>query len=242
MIAQNPQRYFDAIDATWAPASFSESGPFLLREGSGGGKRVSAGTLNADKASNDDIANASKVMTSMGQPPLFMLKPGQEALDNQLETLGFSVVDPTVVYASPIENLAQHAPTGLAVIPGDIPLAAQKEIWATDNIGPARIAVMERSSAPKGYLLGRHEDRIAGTVFVSVDKDVAMLHALTVHERARRLGVGKNLTHGCAKWAMDRGAQIFALMTTRSNKPARALYESLGMQDVARYHYRIRSE
>ena len=236
------QRYFDAIDATWAPASFEPSGPFRLRNGAGGGKRVSAATLNSKTATEDDINAASSAMIALSQPPLFMLKPGQEDLDQMLADLGFQIIDPVVLYASPAKKLAPKAPKGLAIIPSNLQLAAQKEIWATDNIGPERLAVMERVKGPKSYLLSRHNDRIAGTVFVSCDAEIAMLHALTVSEYARQQGVGKNLTYGCAKWALDQGATTLALMTTEDNTPARRLYEGIGMAEVSRYHYRIRTE
>jgi len=237
-----PERYFEAIDATWSPARFIEQGPFSLRMGKGGGKRVSAATLTGSDASMKQIEAAASAMTAVDQSPLFMLKPGQDALDATLDDLGYKIIDPVVVYASPAEDLAQHAPVGLKVIPCSFPLAVQREIWASDDIGPERIEVMERSSDPKSFLMARHEDRAAGTVFVSSQGEIAMLHALTVSLRARRQGIGRNLTYGCAKWAMDQGATTFALVTTEENAAARALYEGLGMTAVTRYHYRIKSQ
>lgn len=242
MIDIPPQRYFDAIDATWAPARFATSGPFRLRYGAGGGKRVSAATLTAPTASANDIKAASIEMIAMGQSPLFMLKPGQEDLDNTLETEGFKIVDPVVLYASPVETLAERAPEGIAVIPGEMPLAAQREIWEADGIGAERIEVMKRSTRPQSYLLGRFNDKIAGTVFASCDNEIAMLHALTVNGWARRNGVGQNLTYGCARWAMKHQAKVLALMTTQENIPARTLYERIGMTEISRYHYRIKFE
>ncbi len=236
-----PETYFKAIDATWAPARFVKQGPFTLRVGNGGGKRVSAATLNGIDASIAEIETASRAMIEMAQTPLFMLKPGQDALDATLETLGFEVIDPVILYACPAEDLAQHAEMWMKVIPCDAPLAVQREIWASDDIGPERIEVMERSSDPKSFLLARHEDKASGAVFVANHGEIAMLHALTISGHARRLGVGRNLTCGCAKWAMDQGAKTFALLTTEANAPARALYEGLGMTAVSRYHYRIKS-
>ena len=237
-----PQRFFDAIDATWTPQEFRQCSPFTLRVGKGGGKRVSAATLDKKDFNNNDISNASQEMIALGQEPLFMLKPGQEAFDQALENRGFSIVDPVVLYAIPAKTLAKQVEPGLTAIPCALPLAAQKEIWELDNIGPARIKVMERSGSPKSYLLGRQNDRISGTVFVSCDREIAMLHALVVHPRARRQGMAKKLTLACAKWAMGNGADILALMTTRENAPARALYESLGMTEISYYHYRIKTE
>ena len=237
-----PQRFFDALDATWAPQEFQKSSPFKMRVGNGGGKRVSAATLEEDSFNIKDIETISQDMLALGQDPLFMLKPGQEDFDQTLDKKGFSLVDPVTLYAIPAETLSKQVEPGLTSIPCALPLAAQKEIWALDDIGPARIEVMERSASPKTYLLGRHEDRIAGTVFVSCDREIAMLHALVVHPRARRQGMAKRLTLACAKWAKGQGADILALMATRENKPACALYESLGMTAVSHYHYRIKTE
>lgn len=237
-----PQRYFDALTATWAPLNVNAHGAFLIQSGGGGGKRVSAATLNSETVEQSDILSASEAMQSLGQNSLFMLRPEEAEFDLQLAELDYQIIDPTVIYACPSEDLARHASGGLSVIPGDIPLAAQKEIWATDNIGPARISVMERSSDPKGFLMGRHDDKIAGTAFVSSDDTIAMLHALTVSEHARRKGVGKNLTFGAAKWALEHGSDVFALAVTEANTAARNLYEQIGMHEVSRYHYRIKLE
>ena len=43
-----------ALDRTWPPAEFHVVGPWVLRKGNGGGKRVSAATANF-MASVDDI-------------------------------------------------------------------------------------------------------------------------------------------------------------------------------------------
>jgi N-acetylglutamate synthase len=37
--------FADAMEATWPPAATTRLGPWLLRDGKGGGKRVSAATL-----------------------------------------------------------------------------------------------------------------------------------------------------------------------------------------------------
>ncbi len=242
MINISNRRLFEAIDATWAPFRFEQNGPFKLRVGAGGGKRVSAASSDAATATTSEIENASGTMRSFGQTPLFMLKPDQRKLDDKLKTLGFALIDPVVIYANLATELAQHAQDSLHSIPSDIPLAAQRHIWSADNIGPERLAVMERSMSPKTYMLGRNGSQIAGTVFVSCHKKIAMLHAFAVRLSARRSGVGRRLTYGCAKWAVAQGAEAFALVTTRDNTAARRLYESCGMIEVSSYHYRIKTE
>jgi GNAT superfamily N-acetyltransferase len=43
-----------------------------------------------------------------------------------------------------------------------------------------------------------------------------------------------------ARWAARQGAAELALLVTRKNVPANALYTSLGMSVVGSYHYRIK--
>ncbi len=239
MNAPTLPRLISTLDATWSPLAVQTIGPFKLRNGAGGGKRVSAATLEEPDATDTEITQAIEGMRAFGQTPLFMLRPGQEAFDARLAAQGFEVIDPSVVLSAPAQKLADSMPEGLKCIPCETPLAAQREIWASDGIGPARIDVMGRSVSPKTYLLGRHADRMAATGFVSADEDVAMLHALVVPAHLRRLGIGRIMTCGAAKWAAHHGATTFTLITTQANDAARALYGSLGMKEVSSYHYRI---
>jgi len=118
------------------------------------------------------------------------------------------------------------------------PLAIQAEIWATGDIGPARLAVMARVTGPRVALLGRVQDAPAATAFVACDGDVAMLHALVVLAPARRQGLGRCLLHAAAVWARAQGAAHLAVLVTQANTAANALYATAGMTAVTQYHYR----
>ncbi len=72
-------------------------GPWTIRDGQGGGKRVSAATAHS-AVNDDDIAQAEVAMLDLGQTPLFMIRDGDAALDKLLETRGYSVVDPVEMY------------------------------------------------------------------------------------------------------------------------------------------------
>ena len=66
-----------------------------------------------------------------------------------------------------------------------------------------------------------------------------MLHALEMRPDLRRQAGGRNLCIGATNWATEAGAHWLALAVTTTNIPGRRLYESLGMQVVACYHYRM---
>ena len=233
-------RLFDAMDATWAAAEMSALGPWTLRLGKGGGKRVSAATTS-QPVTPADISKAEAGMRAMGQPPLFMLRTGNEVLDQMLADQGYRVVDPVLIFAAPIADIAKVNPPPLAAIPGETPLAIMREIWARGGISAARLAVMDRTKGPKTYLFSRHSaDKPGGCAFVAVDGDIAMLHALEVVPAARRKGVGANLLGRAAIWGMEQGAKTFSLVTTSENLPAQKLFTGLGMRVVDKYHYRMK--
>lgn len=239
MTQPGADRLFEAFEATWPPAEASEVGPFIVRDGAGGGKRVSAATQWQEGFNSSDLSTAIDRMKSLGQQPIFQIRQGETVLDQALEDMGFTIIDPVTAYIAEPRNLADPDLHRLAAIPCARPLAIQREIWAAGGIGPARLEVMDRATDPKTYLLGRQNDRPVGTAFVSLHKGIAALHALEVHPASRRLGIGRNLMIGAANWAQSHEANWLALLVTDANQAANALYASLGMASVGGYHYRI---
>lgn len=229
---------FPVIDATWPAAETRRHGPWTLRRGDGSGNRTSAATLDGDPADTiRDITAAEAAMRGWGQPPLFMIRPGDETLDAALAARGYRLADAVVLLAAPAATLAPPEPDPLVLI-GPAPLAVMTDIWRQGGIGPARLAVMDRAAGPRAFLLGRAGDRPAGSAFVAVSGGVAMIHALEVAPFARRRGVGAAITRMAARWALEVGADRLALAVTRVNTPGRALYARIGMAEVAAYHYR----
>lgn len=228
-----------ALEATWPPAARHACGPFTLREGKGGGKRVSAATLEGS-ASEAEIEAAEKAMQALGQTPLFMIRE-QPALDQALEARGYARVDPTLFYAAPIEDVAE-APRPVSVMSCWPPLAIQRQLWADAGIGADRLAVMARASAPRNAFIARFDNRAAGVGFAALHDGIAMLHALEIVADFRRQGVARHMARGIADWARGQGAEWFALAVTERNMAARALYSALNMTEAGAYHYRQKPE
>lgn len=226
-------------EATWPAASVRRVGPWAIREGQGGGQRVSAAGV-AGAWADADIPQAEAAMAALGQEPLFVIWPGDAALDAALAARGYRVNDPVVAYAAPCAALADPAPPFLTTFPHWPPLGIAAALWAEAGTGPARLAVMDRATGPKCAVLGRAGDRAAGVAYVACHGGLAMLHALEVAPQLRRQGVAHNILRAAAGWAQDQGAHTLALLVTEANAGARALYASLSMQVVGQYHYRKR--
>lgn len=238
MTMPEPRDFDRAMDATWPAAKFHTLGPWCLREGQGGGKRVSAATA-LGPVSAADIDMAEQKHRDLGQVPLFCLRPGDEALDAALDARGYRIVDPVVLMAGPVAGFAP--PEYMRSFPHWPPLALAREIWFESGIGAGRQAVMERVAGQATAILARASggaDRATGVAFAAVSGDIAMIHAVEVLPEHRRKGSARNILCAAAQWAGQNGAEWLALAVTRENAGARALYEQLGMSVVGQYHYR----
>ena len=229
---------FAALEATWPSACARRVGPWTIRDGRGGGKRVSSATAEA-QVEEADIPLAERAMSRLGQDPVFMIRIGDERLDALLETRGYRVKDPVAVHAARSALLAAATLPRASVFPVCPPLEIMAELWRAGGIGPERLAVMERAVGPKTALLARSEDRPAGVAFVAVHGRLAVTHAIHVPTALRRKGIGTSILRAAARWAQDRGATDLALAATCANRAGSALYASNGMEVLAEYHYRI---
>lgn len=236
MSAPDAARLFAALDATWPAARFIDQPPWVLREGRGGGQRVSAATASGP-VEDADIDAAEAGMRALAQRPLFMIRPEDGVLDALLEARGYEIVDPVTLYLAESLTLCADLPPASAY-PSWPLLAVQAQIWAEGGIGPARLAVMERVTGQKTAILGRGGNTPASTAFIAIDDDIAMLHALEVRPASRKRGMGRKTMQAAANWAAAQGAKWMTLAVTRENVAANALYTSLGMTPATSYHYR----
>ena len=186
-----------ALAATWPAARVWQQDGWTLRDGAGGGKRVSA-------ASADDTARAASLAGLMPKGALAMLRAEQSALDADLAALGYSILDPTLIYAAPVADLAQKPPH---VSLFDIwpPLAIMREIWSEGGIGPARLAVMDRATGPKTGLIARAVGPRSGLRF------------LRYSQWYRHAARGRN----CPRLSPPRGCADHAAWGPRTGRRAR---------------------
>ena len=241
MSLPNAQKLYAIIDGTWPTSAKQALGPWTIRLDGSGSSRVSAATAE-QPVTETDIAPAAEAMIEAGQTPLFMIREGDDALDDMLAAKGYVIKDPVNMYAAPARDIATERPPPVTSFEVWPPLAAQAEIWAAGGISQGRLDVMDRARQPKTTLLGRVNDRPAGTVFVGVAANCAMIHALEIAAAHRRQGLARHMTRAAAFWTLDAGADYLTLVTTRDNEGANALYSSLGMTLVGQYHYRILTE
>jgi GNAT superfamily N-acetyltransferase len=231
---------YDVCEGTWSPARSWADGPWTLRDGAGGGKRVSAATAIGD-VTESDIPSAEEAMRGMGQQPLFMIREGDDALDALLAARGYDLIDEVQLYVAPVAALMDKPIPRVTCFVIWEPLAIMAEIWESYGIGPARLDVMERAAVKTG-ILARWNEKPAGAAFVGVHGGVAMVHGVVTLEHQRRQGVAQWMMRAAAFWAHRNGASHISVLCVTANAPANALYKAMGFTPVGTYHYRILPE
>ncbi len=228
-----PEALAQLMEATWPPARHWREGPFTLRDGAGGGKRVSAASCDGAWVAAD-----LEVLERQATP-LVLIRAADGALDAALAARDWRIVDPVIAYAAPVAAIAADLPP-LAAFAHWPALEIARSIWAEGGICPGRVAVMDRVKGKRTTLLARSGDRPAGVAFVACHGRDAMVHAVEVRPALRRCGVGMILMQAAANWAASEGADRISLVVTAQNTAARALYARLGLQTVGQYHYRMK--
>lgn len=239
MSLPSAETLMQVCEATWPAAATAPCGPFTIRDGQGGGSRVSSAKLDGTgPVSADDLAKAESAMQALGQKRIFQITPDQGPFDAQLDAAGYTLFDPVILYAAPIGPMADRPIPRVCAFSVWEPLAIQIDIWAAAGIGPERIAVMKRAKCPKTSILGRLNDSPAGTAYVGLHDGVAMLHALEILPHQQKQGMGGHAMRQAAFWGRAHGASHIAVIVRRDNVAGNALYSSLGMTPVGAYHYR----
>lgn len=229
---------YDVCDGTWPALLRSSHGPWTIRHGDGGGKRVSAATLHGQLG---QIEMAEDAMRKLGQPLLFQIRDGDDALDDALASRGYDIVDPVTLYVAPIETLTDQPIPPVTAFTIWEPLAIMTEIWATGGIGPARLRVMDRAPLKTG-IFGRVRDKPAGAAFAAMHNGVCMVHAVEVAPQHRRNGAAEWMMRKAAFWALAHDARWISALCVTENTAANALYRKLGFAQVGRYHYRQKGQ
>jgi GNAT superfamily N-acetyltransferase len=228
-----------ALDATWPAAARQSIGPWIIRDGQEGGKRVSAATPNSDWTPTD-IQTAEATMRDLGQTPLFMIIDQDHDLDHALADTGYDIVDPVNIYSTSVDTLTIARPPKVSMFSVWPPLAIEIDMWAEGGISDARVNVMKRVQGPKTSILARWNDHPAGVGFAAVHGKDAFVHAVEIRAAQRQQGVASWLMKQAAFWAAEQGASRLNVACTKANVAANALYRSIGMKVVGEYHYRMK--
>lgn len=225
-----------AFETTWPAAEYAQAGGFRVGHGLGAGGRVGS-AFTIGNWMPTDIDAAINIHFNWKQRALFSTLDTETKLQDELETRNFLIEKPSLIMAAPTKVLTDQVIPKIMTFTIWPPLSIQRDIWVEGNIDARRQAIMDRVTTFKTSILGRIEDRAAGTAFAALNQDVAMLHALEIAPEFRRKGLAGWMIRQAAFWAEENGASRLALAVLRDNAGAVSLYESLGFRVVTGYRY-----
>ena len=238
---KHSEELYNVIEQTWPTRRRKTIGHWTLSDQLAGKKWVFAATFaGAHNAPNIETAEIG--MLELKQTSIFMIQDGQSQLDHELHLRGYSMIDPMYIFVTPTDKLSKKLPPRMCTFDIWEPLEIQKDIWAQAGIDPNYLESMYRANHPKTSLFMRWEGRPAGTAFLAIHNNIAIVHALEILPQQQRKGLGTWGIRKAALWAMAQGAHTLGVVCTKKNKAAKALYASLDMQLVGKYHFRIKKE
>ncbi|AXX28093.1 GCN5-related N-acetyltransferase [Actinosynnema pretiosum subsp. pretiosum] len=160
------------------------------------------------------------------------VRGGSEGRDGRVVRGGYAVAVPEEPDARWWELAAQAEPT-----------PAQRRVLAPEGVAVGFGIALPVGGSGSGSGSGSGEavaeggGAAGGVVRGAVVGEVLHVARLAVRPEARRLGLARALMGELAAWGVARGATTLALQVAEHNKPAIALYESLGCAEHHRYRY-----
>jgi GNAT superfamily N-acetyltransferase len=195
----------------------------------------------------DRLALAAEVYREAGLPMIFRLHrftqpPG---LDEELERLGWAVVDHTTVMIRPgLRGLSPRPlPAGLAFEPlsGAAMAAAVGALRGSpaEHVQAHALRLLCSPVPYRGFALRRAADgQILACGQHAREADLVGLYDVFTHPEARNQGLAGLLCERLLSEAASEGANISYLQVDAANEPALAVYRRLGFRPAYGYHYR----
>jgi ribosomal protein S18 acetylase RimI-like enzyme len=239
-------RRFEAAGfRAWPAGSVHYDGAWAIRltEGDPGKRLNSISPLDPGDAS--DIAarldRAAGRFGAVARPLTMRLSPlAAAAITDHLDRLGWSHLDESAVMRlSLTDAVVEEAMDQIPLKDVDRFVAAAIAVSGRDALERPGMAGVIGSIEPEAGMFVLEERRrpVAAALCVH-DSDLAGLFEVATAVSERGKGYGRRIVLSALKWARLHGARIAWLQVKIANQPAFKLYESLGFQELYRYHYR----
>lgn len=241
-------RFERAMLTSWPALSTAFDGDWVIRLADGVTKRSNSVTCltadDADLASRIDHVQA--IFENRGLPAIFRLSPlASPALDSTLAKRGWHHVDETIVMSADLDDIDVQ----LGGHRGhDVIIKARPDqpwlqtCYQINQANAAHLAalttMLDRLIPPAGYGRVGQGERIDALALVVVDAELTGLFEVLTIKEQRRQGLARKLLCELFSWSRAQGATTAWLAVVAANLPAVRLYQSLGFQEVYRYHYR----
>jgi ribosomal protein S18 acetylase RimI-like enzyme len=231
---------------SWPATNTHYDGAWAIRLTAGHPSRRINSVNPLDPADHADlegrIQRAAERFKAFGRPLVFRQSPlAPVDLENMLDARGWPRFDETIVMTAdldqvPLDNAIDQVPmkdTGrwLDNIIAMKSIAREVKPGLSELIGSIQTSV--------GLFVTESSEGMPYSAAMCVhDNDLAGLFEIVTHPGFRHQGRGREIVLNSLRWAKKRGARRAWLQVVSANRPALALYRSLGFREAYRYAYR----
>lgn len=194
----------------------------------------------------EKIRYCEKVYQGWGTPAVFKITPLMDpGFHRRLEAAGYRTEHTTEVMRLSLDSfvpLKRPAPVLLERGVGDRWINALFSLKGTTNAMHRIVVPSMYRAIPKETISASICDggRIVATGLGILDRDYIGLYAIHVHPSFRNRGYGRCLCAAILDAGKRLGANHSYLQVVKGNSPAKALYSSLGFQDLYTYWFQVK--
>ncbi len=165
-----------------------------------------------------------------------------QPLDDYLDARGYDYRDPTLVLTASLIERTASVPLSLLSL-GEW-LDVYGRLSGLDEGSGAKTralhgAILRGMPQPCAFAVVGNPARPLACGLGVLEQELLGLFDVVASPSARRQGHGRSLVAGLLAWGCQQGASRAYLQMTENNHPARALYDSLGFEELYRYWYRV---
>lgn len=235
---------------TWPAEQSVLLNGWILRTAAGYTKRANSvnplyGAEHCTAGLGDQIKLAEQYYEQAGLKPVFKITPYTQPvnLDERLEELGYTIVEPSSVKLLDLENLA---------IP-DLRFTIQvseslTEEWLnvfseltelSDKNRETLTRMLSASHLRQGYVLLYNNGTPTACGLGVIQNGCIGLYDIVTAPEYRRQGMAEQLLLALLHWGKSQGAMTSFLQVVQANAGASALYDKLGFKEIYQYWYRV---
>ena len=184
----------------------------------------------------------------LGSPAVFKISPlVSPDFDYVLENRGYAIQHTTNVMAMSLKTARIDCPYPNVSFCENIPLEWIESLFrlknTTNPIHRKVVPSMYQSILKETICASVSIDgQIIATGLGILDRDYIGIYAIHVKKEYRRQGYARQICTGLLKEGIKKGAQNAYLQVVKGNNNARALYRSLGFQQLYTYGFRVQPD
>ena len=204
---------------------------------------IGAGSRRVDKK----IAHCEQIYAAHGQPTYFRIRTFDDpALEDVLEARGYRAEDDTrTLYMDFAATPPETSPRAIDIregLPTDEWLAAHERFSGrSPRKDDMRRALIGLVALPIAFAAARDDNgKIVSVAYAALHDKLVSLQWVATDPMRRREGLSRATLNDLLMWAEKRGAEGACLQVVANNRPAIALYDSMGFsRELYSYHYRV---